>query len=490
MSKMRVNSIRAGTMWSLLGQLVNIVFGFAILILTTRYLGPDQYGQLQTILTLIILSVIVADFGFSSSVARYVAENQESAKRKSQYIFNGLFLKISTSFLIVLLLIYVLPAIGDFLGVELERYSFILIVITLLRSLREFLLKVMQGLRRFDLATKLNVFYNIANMLLVAILLIKGFGINAVLISEIIITLLFLGTFIFTNRKIKLLNYTGLDKSILKDIMIYCIPMFFISMSFYIYMKTDTLMIQYFMNSLAVGYYSLSTMIIGKVHSPLVAIGNATGPALVLLEDSKRSSELVKIFKVTFLITLPICLGLLLVSKELILVFFGLSFSPTISVLQLMTIFLFFYCLNSVLTPVLDYLGFARNRAVMVGISATINFLLNMILIPRFGIVGAVYSTLLTYGIYSLIVFFTVILYIIKGKEAKIEIGKTFIKILLISLVMAICVYLAKMLFQGEVISLIVSIIVGVTIYLLLAINFKIITKNEIRKLFGKKLVE
>ncbi|WLR41568.1 oligosaccharide flippase family protein [Bacillus carboniphilus] len=487
---MKVNSIKTGTIWSMIGQVVNIVFGFIILILTTRFLGPNQYGLLQTILTLTVLSVMVADFGFSSSVARYVAENQNDPRRKSQYIINGLILKMSTSLIIVLLLINVLPFLEGFLDIELEEYSFLLIVITLLRSLREFLLKILQGLRRLDLSTKFNLFYNVGNMSLIATLLYLNFGVNSVLLSEIGITLLLLVIFIFMNKRTKIFSYHRLEKNILKNILIYSVPMFFISMSFYLYMKTDILMVQYFMDNISVGFYSLATMIIGKVHMPMVAIGHATGPALVSIDKNKRSTQLVKVIRVTLLLTLPICMGLFLVSKEFILVFFGSSFLPTVQTLQLLTIFLFFYSVNSVLSPVLDYLGFARKRAIMVGISATLNIFLNMFFIPQFGIVGAVYSTLFTYSIYSIIIIKTVFTHVIEDNTSYLEIRKTFFRIFLASIIMSIFVYSCNLFIQDDFISLILSIFVGITSYILLITKLNIISKSEILTLFPKKYVK
>ncbi|MEW9671324.1 flippase [Ammoniphilus sp. 3BR4] len=484
---MKVNSIKIGTMWSMVGQLVNLVFGFAILILTTRYLGPNQYGLLQTILTLTVLSVMVADFGFSSSVARYVAEHQDNPFRRSEYIFNGLAIKIGSSLIIILLLVNALPFIENLLKVELDEYSLLLIAITLLRSFREFFLKVFQGLRRLDLSTKFNLFYNVGNMLLIAVLLIGGFGIAAVLISEVVITLLFLAAIIYSNKRLKILSYPGFDSNTLKSIMIYSIPMFFISMSFYLYMKTDILMVQYFMDSQAVGFYSLATMIIGKVHMPMVSIGHATAPALISIDKSKRSFQLVKVLRVTLLLTLPICLGLFLVSRELTVVFFGERFLPSVQILQLMTIFLFFYSLNSVLSPILDYLGFARKRAIMVGISASLNIFLNIVFIPKFGTIGAVYSTLFTYTIYSIVIISTVYIHVIEDKYIYLEINRTFLKLLVLTMIMGVIVYLSQLFVQEELISLILSILVGIMSYLLLVIKYRVITKNEILNLFRKK---
>jgi O-antigen/teichoic acid export membrane protein len=483
---MQVNSIKSGAIWSMVGQLVNIVFGTAILILTTRYLGPDQYGLLQTILTLIILSVMVADFGFSSSVAKYVAENQNNLLLKSQYISNGLIIKMLTSLLMVLLIISTLPFLEELLNVELEEYKFQLIVITLLRSLREFLLKVLQGLRRLDLSTKLNIFYNVGSMVLVTVFLLLGFGINAVLISEVLISLLFLGIFVLTNFRVQMFSYHGLEKISLKNILIYSVPMFLISMSFYLYMKADTLMIQYFMDSASVGFYSLATMIIGKVHMPMVAIGQATGPVLVSLRKDQRSAKLVQVLKVTLLLTLPICIGLFLVTEELISVIFGEEFLPTIKVLKLMTIFLFFYSLNSVLSPVLDYLGYARKRAVMVAISAGINICLNALLIPKIGIEGAVYSTLLTYSFYSIIIIITIFKFVIKRESFK-ELSKLFLKILLVAILMGIVVFMTDLFIKTEPVSLVLSILIGIVSYILLIYRIGLISKSEIINFLKRK---
>ncbi|WLR49055.1 flippase [Halobacillus litoralis] len=482
---MKINSIKSGSLWSMLGQIVNLILGFLLLIFTTRFLGPDQYGLFQTMLTLVVLSVMVSDFGFSSSVARYVALHQNSLNRRSIYISNGIFIKLFATILVIVLLINTLPMLEDLLEVNLVGYETILIFITILRSFREFILKLMQGMRRLDLNAKFNIFYNIANTVLATLLLIMNFEIYSLLISEAILTFFFIMIFMIINKRSDLFSFQPLNKMVVKDILKYSLPMFFISMSFYLYMKSDTLMVQYYMNNTAVGLYSLATMIIGKVHMPLVAIGQATGPGLVALDKDERSTKLKKVIETTLLITIPICIGLYVISEELVLLFFGDEFYQTIKILQLMCFFLFFYSVNSVLSPTLDYIGLAKVRAVMVGVSATINLILNILFIPEFGIHGAVYSTLITYTAYSLLIIFTILKNVIYSSEYQ-PLFTFFVKTTIISYLMGYLVSFITKFVYDEVYVLVTSILTGIIIYLILGFIFKIINKTDINYLFSK----
>ena len=61
-----------------------------------------------------------------------------------------------------------------------------------------------------------------------------------------------------------------------------------------------------------------------------------------------------------------------------------------------MSIFVLSLSTGVVIAPILDYLGQAGKRAKWMTISVTANVILNLILIPRYGGLGAAFATVLT----------------------------------------------------------------------------------------------
>lgn len=479
---MNVNTIKGGTIWSLASQVVEILTGILLLILIARILGPENYGAYQTILAIIILSAIVSDFGISTAVSRFIAKYINSVDNRNEYVNVGLFIKIIFTILIALILVGLIPYIELLFNIELGPYKYYIITIVILRSVKEFLLRSFQGARRLDVRALVNMTYFFCFTTLTVVLLLIGFNVKAILLSEIIVSLcvILMGLYKLKIINIKLaLKY---NKKVFLSVIKYSIPLFFITLSFYIYTKSDVLMIQFFIDEKAVGMYALATMIVSKVHIPLVAVGQSAAPAFSHIDEQQRANTFLKIFKVTFVLSLPISVGVFLVSDLLIVEVFGSSYVDTVSVLKLLCIFLFFYCVNSVMSPILDYLGFAKQRSILVGISAGTNIVLNTFFIPKFGMIGATYSTIITYTLYAFIVNLSAIRVCFGSQLKFILESKSFlIRLLLSVVIMFITVRLIDdVLSIAQLPKLIILITTGIMSYIIMIISTKTVPLTDI----------
>lgn len=484
---MNINSIKSGAKWSLLSQLVEVVVGLILITIITRILGPTDYGVYQTILAIIMISTMISDFGISTSVSRYIATNITDDKKKSEYITYGVITKILFMSCITLLLFNLIPQIETLLNIELEQYKKYIIIIVLMRSMREFLTRVYQGLRRLDIRATMNSLYFVFSAIFTVLLLYLGYRVEAIFISEIIVSVVLLIYFTYKMKYLSIkLTFTS-GKAVLLKIIKYAIPMLLISISFYIYTQSDILMIQSFLGTESVGIYALATMIIGKVHIPLVALGQSTAPAFATLSNNERSITLLKVFKITLLSSMPLSIGTYLVSEPMVIQVFGHQYYETILILKFLSVFLFFYCLNSIMSPILDYLGYAKVRSLLVGVSAGVNILLNLLFIPTFGVIGAVYSTLITYTIYSLLILFQVVKRCYESKlRFWLDMKRNFYSLILCNLVMVGIVLIISKLPIDELIMLTLMIILGALSYMIMIILTKTFSVTEIKTLLKK----
>ncbi|AJY62070.1 flippase [Lactobacillus helveticus] len=167
-----------------------------------------------------------------------------------------------------------------------------------------------------------------------------------------------------------------------------------------IFTASDTTILGILKNDYAVGIYSTSVKIYQITEGLLSAILTVTIPRLAMLWGQKRRSEyndvLTRVINTLGILVLPASVGLIMLSREVVLIIAGYKFLPSVNSLRIITwaiIFSIFSWIFSdcVLIPVKRESEVLRNTLV----TATINVILNFILIPSMSYDGTSLSTVI-----------------------------------------------------------------------------------------------
>lgn len=167
-----------------------------------------------------------------------------------------------------------------------------------------------------------------------------------------------------------------------------------------IYTASDTTILGILKNDYAVGIYSTSAKIYQITEGLLSAILTVTIPRLAMLWGQKRRSEyndvLIRVINTLGILVLPASVGLIMLSREVVLIIAGYKFLPSVNSLRIITwamIFSIFAWIFSdcVLIPVKRESKVLRNTL----ITAVINVILNFILIPSMSYDGTSLSTVI-----------------------------------------------------------------------------------------------
>ena len=113
--------------------------------------------------------------------------------------------------------------------------------------------------------------------------------------------------------------------------------------------------------------------------------------------------------KVVVLIALPISAGVWLIAPDLIMIIFGKAFEESSSVLRILSGLLFFTFLNRLMMTFLAASDKQSDAARVQWIAVLLNLIGNLILIPVFGVMGAAISTLISEGVFCVLLAITVI---------------------------------------------------------------------------------
>lgn len=184
-----------------------------------------------------------------------------------------------------------------------------------------------------------------------------------------------------------------------------CIPIIFHSLANLILAQSDRIMLQTIVSNKEVGIYSLTYSFCSVISIIWGALNNSYAPFFHEYIKNKEYKQIRKsTLNYTELFTV-ICIGFILLSREVYCVFAeseyweGLSFLPFL-VFGHYFIFLYSFSINYEI---------AIKKTTMIAINTVIaaicNILLNSILIPIFGMLGAVSATVVSYFIQFLIHF-------------------------------------------------------------------------------------
>lgn len=199
----------------------------------------------------------------------------------------------------------------------------------------------------------------------------------------------------------------AVDQSSLRKLWSFSWPLAASSSLIILFSNMDVLMIEYFLTSESVGYYRsvqplrqvtefvLSSFVF--LYLPLATDYHSAGERDRLVAFYKTSTKWVTI------LTLPIVLVFVVFADSIISVLYTSTYSPASTVLSVLVGGLFFNVLVGPNGATAKAIGRPRIDLASAGAGFAINLALNIVLIPRYGIVGAAVATVIGYVTFNLV---------------------------------------------------------------------------------------
>ena len=252
-----------------------------------------------------------------------------------------------------------------------------------------------------------------------------------------------------------------------------------------IYGQADITMLGLMKSNDAVGYYSYAQRIINLVLSLEIGITSVYLPRLCYLYSNDRD-EFHKLLetgtRILIFLSIPMSAGVYLLAPQIVQLLFGTGFVRTASIVRVFTPMILIRGLGDLLCYQLAICtGNEKIRIPAVILSSIANVTANLILIPFFSEFGAVVASILA----EIIVFayqFSRLRKCVKLKFATDAVWQA----LFSTVVMAIAVFIIKKYFERILISLVISVAVGVCVYMI--INH--LLQNCIERIFINVVLE
>ncbi|MBI4085650.1 MAG: glycosyltransferase, partial [Candidatus Liptonbacteria bacterium] len=184
----------------------------------------------------------------------------------------------------------------------------------------------------------------------------------------------------------------------LKDMSRYGMQTYASGLLGFLYYRVDILLVNAFLTTAAVGYYSLATSIAEKLLMISTSAVTVFFPRMSAEKDEKTIKEFTPLVaRHVFFLACLAALALLLLGRLLILFLYSASFLPALYPLYVLLPGIVAMSMNSILAH--DYAGRGMPiiNAYLAGYALLANVALNLFFIPRWGMTGAALASSLSY---------------------------------------------------------------------------------------------
>lgn len=462
------NSLYLGT-----AEIIAKGLQFVVMLYAAKLLSQQYFGKFSFALSLAFIAVIFADLGINTLLIREISRNKRLA---SKYFINALLIKIVLSIFAFFMIVAALNMLNY--PSDTRQIVYIIWLFTILSTFTELFNSIFRAFEMMFYDALLKVIRMIVLATASIYVLFKGYGIlifsYTFVFTEALIVLIALSIALKKFIKLKFIIDFSFIKSILKKAFPFGLAFIFGGVYFYI----GSIILSNIKGDAEVAIFSVAyNIVLALLFIPTVYI-NAIYPVFSRYYK-KNKSELKllyeKSFKYLYLIGLPISIGLFILSDKVILFLYGSKYSASILVLQIISLYLFLKFINYFLGMVLSSIDKQNKRMFGQGITAGFNIILNLILIPVIGFLGAALATLIT----EILLFIIYYIYVSKSWYFY-----NFIKILPKPLIAAGVMFIFIKFTNFE---LIITILFSAMIYFVMLLIFKVLDEEDykiIKKIF------
>ena len=448
--------------WVGLSQIVILLFAFLNLPVLSKNFGTVVYGLWAQIFVTVALLVPILNFQLLSATVRYIYDEKK----------NGTFgQSFTNNFWIVVLVCFVTSCLGFIfrtdLSILLFKTSIYSSYITLTfiwgstGAVFSYLMSYWRANGKIKRLSIINIAIYTCKFIPLIILAILHYPLWYIILTQIAVELIFI-LVLFSSITLKI----GLkvpNTANVRKYLSFSVPQIPSAALLWIMDSSDKYLITGFLGLSQTGIYSASYGIGSLMYLFYFPISFVVFPIVASLWEKGQISR-VKIYleystKIFLFLGIPASFGLYVLSKPLLIILSTSAFSVGGGMLTFLvalgTIFLGIYQINLYIILMLEKTKF---MPIIVGLSAITNISINILLIPKIGIIGAAISTLVSYALLAMIVL------IWAKRSIGYKIDYIFIsKIIISSFLMLLIIEIIPV---KSAISIIITILVGSIAYM------------------------
>ncbi len=382
------------SIYLVLYRLFNTIFPFITSIYIAHVLQADSIGIVAAAQNNVKYFIMVASLGIPTYgvklIAQYKKQSYEGYKAFWELFSINALLSIISS-VIFLISVRFVPYFHE------QKWLYYIVGIVIIGNI----INVdwyFQGIQQFRYITIRNISIKVISFICIVLFVRRP---EHLYIYALICTLAQVGNNVFGVIRLKqYISFVGVNLKF-KDHLKHVFALFISSVAVEVYILADTTMLDVMCDSKIVGYYTISLHIINIIRLLVVAALSAFLPQLSFLFHSEQKESFIELINIGVhlieIISIPIAIGLLLISNDAIILLFGRDYKESVLATQIMAISIIAVAFSNFFgLQILVTLGKERITTISTICGAIVNIVLNFLLIRHLGQNGAAISSAIT----------------------------------------------------------------------------------------------
>lgn len=400
--------VSRGASFALLAQLIGAALTATLTIFLGRALSAPQYGAFTFALNVVVIGALVADLGITASSDRFIAERRDRSGEAAAVLRTAWRLKVVIGMPVAVATFVLASPICSAFGIPDAVWPLrICAVVLVAQSMFLLFLGAFTALGKLRYNVVLAAIESVAEVVTSVLLVLLGAQATGAVAGRAIGYVIgTVAAIVVARRAIGRLRGDREDRSVLapRRILRYAGPLLIVEAAFRVFASIDVLLIAAIVGGgSSVAAFALPIRLVAFLEYPAAALTSAVAPRLAaragrpgrdaqrLLTISMRYLTLLQMLLVAPLVIWP---------EAIMHLLFGDKYSGAPAVLRLLAPFVLLSGLAQLATLSVNYLGEARRRVPIALAMVSVNVVLDVILLPRIGIVGAAIATSAAYAVW------------------------------------------------------------------------------------------
>lgn len=451
-----------------IGSIGSKLIQFILVPLYTYTLTTEQYGKVDLLLTLVNFLMPIFSIQLTDALLRFGLDKNISKDKLLNVVFKCLFIGSAIS----LIFSPILTLSKDLK--DIVPFFFLILNLRIYRDILAIVLKIEEKNNKFALDS---IFYtiilSISSIIFLVVLKmnVTGYLLSYVIANVFSIIYILLNSDVSIRRNIK----EKVDQKLLREVIVYSIPMVINSISFWITNASDRIMLNYMTNISVVGLYAVASKI-PTIISTFTGIFNQAWliSSINEYEGDRDERFYSQTFKYYCGISILLCSIMILFLRYFMKIYVSPEYYVAWKYSSILIVSAVFSGVSAFLNSIFYAYKEIGKSTISTFVGAILNIFLNIILIPKYSIYGAAIATLISW------MYITIERLFLLNKFLKLKIEY---KVLFFSIVLLIADLIIINLINNNIIS---YTIMTINLFIILLLQKEIL--KEVKKISVKFL--
>ena len=386
--------ILTNILWSVFGKIVTLAGGLLVGIIVARYLGPERYGIMNYVISIIAIFQILAQFGFD------LIEIREEARKpllRDNIIGTFFFLRIILAIItMTMIAVYVYVYESD----SYTRHLILIYSLSVILSVFNVARNHFTALVWNEYIVKTEISRTIVGIVIKICLLLCNASLIWFIWALVFDNVLLASGYALSYKKlISSPRHWRFNKRIAKYALNQSFPLLLSGAAIIIYQRIDQVMLGQMLDKSSVGYYSVAVRFVEVLIFIPTIISQTVAPVLVKsYSDNKTTykTNATIFMNVTLWLSVLPAIIVSILSFPIVYYTFGTQYLPAVSILAIMS----FKVIGASLSQTSGQLIIVEKKQKWVSIrnflGCAVCIILNYLIIPKYGVIGAATVSIIT----------------------------------------------------------------------------------------------